>query len=154
MKKPLVVCVGNRLVGDDAAGPHVFDALTQTNLSDLATLCLLETRGIGLLDELQGQDLLIVVDAVQLGAVPGTLHILRGDALREVGRMPVTSHDIALNEALSVCALLYPERMPGAVLFIGIEGANFNILGASLSREVRAAIPRVVEEIRAACRRA
>jgi hydrogenase maturation protease len=147
MTTVLVVCVGNRLIGDDAVGPIVFDALSKSTLPSSVRLCLLETRGIEVLDELAGEDLLIVIDAVRFSAPPGTIHRMSGDDLRVASRMPVTSHDIALVDALSVCALLYPERMPKEVRFIGIEGERFSILGEPLSEAVEKAVPVVVEEI-------
>lgn len=151
MNRALVVCIGNRLVGDDGFGPQVFDALARESLPPHVHVRLLETRGIALLDELDGPDLLIVVDAVQLGAAPGTLHVLESETLRDVARMPVTSHDIALNEALAVCGVLYPERLPSNVLFIGVEGCDFSLLGAPLSPAVARTIPSVVQKIQTAC---
>ena len=149
MTSVLVVCVGNRLVGDDGVGPAVFDALTDFPLPENVSLTLLETRGIGLLDELDGQSLLAVVDAVRFGTPPGTLHVLNGEELASAARMPVTSHDIALTEALAVGERLFPERMPSEVIFIGVEGKEFSLLGASLSPEVEAAVPRVIETLTA-----
>lgn len=147
MTTALVVCIGNRLVGDDGAGPAVYDVLEKETLPEDVGLELLETRGIALLDDLSAQERLLVVDAVQLGTPPGTLHILNQDTLRDAARMPVTSHDIALTETLAVCAVLYPERMPKEVLFIGIQGRDFNLLGGPLCDEVAQAIPEVVSII-------
>jgi hydrogenase maturation protease len=147
MTRALVVCVGNRLIGDDAVGPIVFDALLKSILSPSVRLCLLETRGIAVLDEFAAEDLLIVIDAVRFGAEAGTIHRMSREDLQAAARMPVTSHDIALADALSVCALLYPERMPKEVRFIGVEGENFNILGAPLSDAIEKAVPIVVEEV-------
>ena len=148
-KRVLVVCIGNRLVGDDGVGPHVFDVLERDGVPDSVSLRLHETRGIALLDDLAGQDLLIAVDAVQLGKPPGTLHIRRGDRLGTGRRMPVTSHDVSLFETLAVCEVLYPEKLPASVLLIGVEGRDFNQLGASLSSAVRNAIPAVVRAVKA-----
>ena len=149
MTSVLVVCIGNRLVGDDGVGPAVFDVLADARLPENVSLMLLETRGIGLLDELDGQSLLAVVDAVRFGTPPGTLHVLNREELSAAVRMPVTSHDIALTEALAVGERLFPERMPSDVLFIGVEGKEFSLLGAPLSPEVAAAVPRVVETLTA-----
>ncbi len=149
MSRSLVVCVGNRLIGDDAAGPVVFDALSESSLPDSVRLCLRETRGIQLLDELAAEDRLIVVDAVRLGAAAGTVHRLNLEELHAAARMPVTSHDIALADALDVGARIYPERMPREVLFLGIEGESFSVLGAPLSPAVEKAIPTVVADVTA-----
>ncbi len=141
----LVVSIGNRLVGDDAVGPVVHDALAETPLPDGVVLKLLGVGGIALLDELDGQEHLIVVDAVRWGTPAGSIHVTSGNPARDNVGMPVTSHDISLNDALVIGEKLYPEKMPKEILFVGIEGRDFDELGSPLSPPVEAAVPKVVD---------
>ena len=147
MKNTLVVCIGNRLVGDDAVGPVIYDKLKEMDLSQGAELKLLGVGGIALLDFLDGQDRLIVVDAVRFGAPSGTLHLFSGETLRTYQGMPVTSHDISLRETIAVGETLYPEKMPMELVFLGIEGESFDELGSPLSPSVAAVVNRAVETV-------
>ncbi len=146
--RSLVVCVGNDLVADDAAGPAVYAALFAQGLPAWASLRLLGVGGLALLDELQGEDLLVAVDAVQLGAPAGTVHVFEFDELPKAGPA-VTSHGIGLREAIEVGRRLYPERMPRRVALVGIEGRCFDGLGEPMSPEVAAAIPKAAARVRA-----
>lgn len=143
----LVVCVGNALVADDAAGPAVHEALLALGLPAATSLRLLGVGGLALLDELGGEELLVAVDAVHLGAPPGTVHEMDFDALPKAGPA-VTSHGIGLREAIEVGRRLYPERMPRRVVLVGIEGRCFDGLGEPMSPAVAAAIPAAAERVR------
>lgn len=139
MTRTLVVCVGNSLVGDDAAGCAVHQRLAAAPLPDGLRLCLLGVGGLRLLDELQGEDVLIAVDAVQLGAPAGTVHVLPWEALPSAGAA-VTGHGVGLRETIEVGRRLYPEAMPGRAFLVGVEGRIFDELGAGLGPEVAASI--------------
>lgn len=135
----LIVCIGNDLVADDGAGPAVFDALSRMSLPPSVRLVNLGLGGIALLDELDGEDSLVVVDAVMLGDPAGTVHVIDWDALPEAGQA-VTAHGIGVREALAVGCRLFPERMPKSVGLVGIEGRCFDGLGEPLSPEVAGAV--------------
>ena len=142
----VIVCVGNSLAGDDAAGCAVHDALTG-RLPPRARLRLLGVGGIALLDDLQGEEFLIVVDAVQLGAVPGTVHVLAWDAIPAAEGAAVSLHGVGIREAGAVGRTLYPEIMPPRVYLVGIEGCRFDRLGEGMTPAVAAAIEEAVDKV-------
>lgn len=144
-KRLLVVCIGNELVADDGAGWAVYRALAELGLPSSVRLAFLGLGGIDLLEELDGEDLLVVIDAVQLGGAPGTVHRLVWGNLPLAPARPVSGHGIGVREALEIGARLYPERVPGDTLLLGIEGRCFDRLGQGLSPEVAKAVPEVVE---------
>ena len=146
-ERVLVACVGNDLVADDAVGCHVFDRLEAARPLDGVRVERLGLGGLGLLDRLRGEELLIVVDAVCFGAEPGTVHVLDWRNLPEARGLPVTSHDIDIREAISIGHALYPERMPRRTVLIGVEGRCFDEVGAGLSPEVEAALDEAVAEV-------
>jgi hydrogenase maturation protease len=150
-KKALVVCIGNALVGDDAFGPKVYETLIERGLPDDVDARLLGLGGIGLIDEMDGEDTLVVVDAVIFGTAPGTLHVVNWPDLKGAGGMPVTSHDVGLSEVMAVCARLFPERMPGKVILVGVEGRCFNQVGAPLTPAVCKAVPKAAEAVLSKC---
>ena len=144
----MIVCIGNSLAGDDAAGGAVFEALTKEGLGHREKVFLLGTGGIQLLDLLEADDLLVIVDAVQLGQPPGTIHVLDWDRLPRPGGAAVTPHGLGVREVIELGRILYNERMPREVVLVGVEGRNFSELGAPLSGEVAAAIPEAVAEVK------
>ncbi len=139
MVSALVVCIGNDLVADDGAG-HAVHRLLAARLPAVGMrLALLGLGGMSLVDQLQGEEHLIVVDAVQLGAPAGTIHVLDWAALPASG-CQFSCHGIGVREAIEVSRKLYPEMTPQTVHLVGIEGRCFDQLGEGLSDEVAAAV--------------
>ena len=147
MATALILCIGNDLVADDGAGKAVYDHLIKSRLPEGTRLSFLGLGGIDLLEEINGEDLLVVVDAVQLGAVPGTVHVLGWDDLPFMEPRPVSGHGIGVREAIEVGRRLYPGKTPRRIHLVGIEGLIFNQLGQGLTPEVAAAVPRAVAEV-------
>jgi len=150
MIKPaaLVVCIGNELVADDAVGYHIYRQLQpQAVLADMR----LEYCGVGgvaLLELLTGEEmLLIVVDAVQLGAPTGTLHRIPWEQLPGQAEHAVSAHGIGLKDTIAIGRALYPERIPERIVLIGVEGCCFDELGGEMTPEVTAAIPAAIRAI-------
>ena len=96
----------------------------------------------------------VVVDTVA-GIIPGTIVvrsleeiIAAARARAGAGRTPAlrSSHELPLEEALALAALLRPAPPRGT--FVGVGGARFD-LGADLTPAVRAALPTVAAAIAA-----
>ena len=142
----VIACVGNSLAGDDAAGCAVYEVLAGRHLPPGSQLLLLGVGGIALLDELGGEECLIVVDAVQLGAAPGTVHVLAWDALPEAGAA-VSLHGLGIREVVEIGRRLYPEIMPQRIFLVGIEGRCFDRLGEGMRPAVAAAIDKAAKTV-------
>ena len=125
----------------------VYAELEQSRLPAGTRLCYLGLGGIDLLEELEGEERLIVVDAVQLGSVPGTVHILDWEGLPYMEPRPVSGHGIGIREAIEVGRRLYPENSPEHIHLVGIEGRCFDQLGQGLTAEVAAAVPVAVAAV-------
>jgi hydrogenase maturation protease len=147
MGTALVVCIGNELVADDGVGHAVYKALIERELPPGTRLRLLGLGGMDLLEEIDGEDLLVVVDAVQFGAAPGTIHLYNWEQLPFLQTQPVSGHGIGIREAIEVCRRLYPKKLPQHVYLLGIEGKCFNEMGVGLSAEVAAAVNGAVMKI-------
>jgi len=133
----LVVGVGNLLLGDDAAGLAVLAELeSRRRVWDKAVEFLDGgTQGLGLLDRIAGHRALLILDAVKLGAAPGTVHVLpnwNGAAARAT-----TAHESNVAELLQASALL--GELPPRVTIVGIEPERVET-GIGLSAAVRAAV--------------
>lgn len=138
--RSLIVCLGNELVGDDGAGLAVHDALAGRSLPEDVRLVRMGLGGLELLRELDGEELLVVVDAVALGGPPGTIHVREGASLPGAARAAVSAHGIGTAEALAVGRLLEPDRVPRRVVLVGIEGRRFDELGTGLTPDVASAV--------------
>lgn len=145
--KSLVICIGNDLVADDGVGSKIHQQLLEKNLSPSVRLLFLGLGGLDLIEQMEGEENLIVVDAVQFGVDAGTVHNIAWKDLPHMDHRPVSGHGIGVREALDICKRLYPERMPKKCSLIGIEGSCFNELGGSLSPAVASSVPKAIKEI-------
>ena len=134
MSRVLVACVGNVLRGDDGFGRAVAERLV---LPGGAQVVETGIGGIALLQELlDGCDGLVLVDAVDRGAAPGTVfHITPevGDA-EHVADVHLANPERVLTMAKSMGAL------PGRVAIVGCQPAEVDELGEGLSPEVERAV--------------
>lgn len=147
MSRVLVACVGNVLRRDDGFGPAVADRLH--DLPPGAEVVETGIGGVALLQELTaGWDGLVIVDAVDRGAEPGTVFVLEpqvGEA-RHVPDVHLASPDRVLSMAKGMGCL--PER----VLLVGCQPADADELGETLSvpveRALDVAVARIQEIVR------
>ena len=142
-----VVCIGNSLVADDAAGCAVHEQLETHALSSDVHLHHLGVGGMNLLDILDGEAYLIVVDAANFGKPPGTIHVREWDELPGRTVQPVSAHGIGIRDVIETGRAIFPERMPRNVLLIGIEGRCFDSFVTQMSPEVQLGVTRAVDEV-------
>jgi len=134
-----VVCLGNPLAGDDAAGSLVAEELARMGWRDVE-VCGSELSPV--LSRLEEIETLVVVDAVDWGAPPGEFFVRKLDEVEDLsGRI---SHGI------SPLALLMVFReatgKPEEVYVVGIQPLRVE-LGEPPSEEVRRSAKRVASEI-------
>ena len=145
VRKILIQCLGNRLRGDDAAGPRVAELLRTTGLPDDIEIREHWGEAGDLMDHWQGAELVILVDAARSDAAPGTLHSFdAGDAPMPRGLFHSSTHRFGVAEAVELARVL--GRLPGQVRLYAIEGRSF-ALGADLSPEVQDAARLLAERI-------
>ncbi len=149
----LVLAVGNELSGDDGLGVHALRALhLPENLAALPPdVELVEggTAGLALLPAISGARALVIIDAVDVGAEPGSVHVLSGsDLYANLVRLSV--HQVGTSDLLAAARLagMLPER----VVLVGVQPATI-AAGLDLSPAVAAALPAVVEAVRDRCHR-
>jgi hydrogenase maturation protease len=146
MTQRVVVCVGNSLRGDDAAGLAVAARL-RGRLPAGVALVECEQEPTRLLDAWAGAGAAVVVDACASGAPPGTVH--RFDASSEPLPARVfrsSTHAFGVGDAIELARAL--RRLPAHVVVYGIEGAGFES-GSAISPAVEAAVERAAEAIEA-----
>ena len=139
----IVACVGNVLRGDDGFGCEV-----AARLRDLPPGAEVIESGIGgmaIVQELMaGCDGLIVVDAVDRDAPPGTLFLIEPD----IGE-PAAVADIHLANPDAVLALAKGLGcLPARVLLVGCQQGDVDELRRGLTPAVAGAVDAAVERVR------
>jgi hydrogenase maturation protease len=153
-EKVLIAGMGNVLRGDDAFGIHVVQALTRfRGLPAGVQVYEAGIAGIPLVQELmRGFDAMIVVDAVDRAAAPGTLFVLEPAEPQADEIAPARVHQslvdahyadpskvLLLARALKVC--------PPRVLIVGCQPAFVEEAFEGMHPAVERAVPLAVERI-------
>ncbi len=139
----LLLGIGNVLLSDDGAGIHVLRALdavrAEGGLAPSVTLRDGGTIGLALLGEIEQAEALIAVDAMQMGAAPGTVRAFVGSEMdRQLGGTKRSAHEVALADLLAAAHLAgwAPERR--ALVAIQPDSTDW---GLEPTAAVKAAIP-------------
>ena len=147
MTGSVVIGLGNPILGDDAVGLHVAQAL-KTELAGVAGVVIKELHagGMRVMDAIAGFERAVIVDAMCTGALrPGSVRRLEVDQLGQARNLAST-HDTNLPTALALGRML-GLRMPSAVTIFGIEALEVETFGEVLSADVRRAVPEAVRLI-------
>jgi hydrogenase maturation protease len=150
MASPLVLGVGNYLLGDEGVGVHAARQLQEEGLPPGVTVLDGGTGGFHLLALFQEHDPLILIDATMDGAPAGTVRLLQPKFASDFPRT-LSAHDIGLLDLLESAALLGP--LPTLYL-ITVSIDQIQSMSIDLSPPVKAAIPeavRAAREILATC---
>lgn len=118
----VVLGLGNILQGDDGAGVYTIERLqSRQNTPNNVELVDGGTLSFTLLDIVEDRDALIVIDAMQLDAEPGTTEVYIDDELDEFLAAPMQRnvHDLNLGDLLRMCALR--GTLPRHRALIGIQ---------------------------------
>lgn len=106
-----VLALGNELMGDDGFGPAVLELLSGEAATGQALppgVALIEGGVLGpkLMPYFQDSDAVIVIDAVDAGAKPGSLFRFTADEMVLQSAAPVSAHELALPHVLEMTRLL------------------------------------------------
>ena len=139
-----VIGVGNLYRGDDAVGRIVAQCLKR-EATDRVTIIEKDCDGAALMECWEGADMVILIDAVHSGALPGTIYRLDAQAQP----IPATyfhysSHAFGVAEAVELSRTL--NQLPPRFIIYGIEGKYFEP-GDGLTGEVTKAAQDVLEQI-------
>jgi hydrogenase maturation protease len=147
VKKAVIIGLGNPVLSDDSVGIRVArqlgEQLGETGLVDVKEAY---AGGLRLLDALTGYERATIVDAMHTKEnIPGRIHRLTPENVHTTWNS-VSVHDMSLSTALEMGALLNLP-LPSHIDIWGIEGADLDSFGESLTPEVSQAVPIVVDAI-------
>ena len=146
MSGTLVLGIGNRLGGDDAAGTHVVDMINRRRHRAKA-LFPPEIMAIdaGAAPESytsvirqRRPDLLILVDAADMGLPPGALRTI---APEKISVVSFSTHHMPLSMFIA-----YVKEFCGKVLLVGVQPERTEA-GSGISKAVRKSVKKLAEVI-------
>ncbi len=120
--KNRIICIGNRLLPEDAAGSAVFDYLQRIGVPENIDVIEGGTAGLNLLPLLEQGGRIVFIDAVSGFTDEGDIIVLDQAALTQSDCNPSFGHDIGLPFVLSVLPRVCDGHMPEKIFIVGLEG--------------------------------
>lgn len=146
MKPVLVLGIGNILLRDEGIGVRVVEAMRSMPLPADVELVDGGTGGADLLDLIADRKKIIVIDAMNSGDAAGSIRRLAPDDLARHDRPALSLHEFGLLETLRMAR--HMGCAPREVVVIGVRPETIDS-GLELSAPVAAAIPRIIQAVRA-----
>jgi hydrogenase maturation protease len=146
--RTVVLGVGNTLLADEGAGIHVINRLQSnggwnddTEFVDGGTL------SFTLAQTIEDANRLIVIDAAELGAAPGTVRVYEGEAMDAFlgGNRKRSVHEVGLLDLMAIALLA--GRLPARRALIAIQPAMVD-WSEQPSERVASAIPEACDAAR------
>lgn len=142
----LVLGLGNVFRGDDGVGRVIARRLRELTLPGV-TVREESGEGAALVDAWKDAGAVILVDAVQSGGAPGTIHRLDAtDTPVPLRFFHYSTHAFSVAEAVELARAL--DQLPSRLILYGIEGHDFTA-GEQLSPKVAAALDELLARVRA-----
>ena len=145
----VVIGLGNPLMGDDGLGLAVLEYL-RTAYAFPPEVELVDggTWGMNLLPVIEDADELILVDAIDTGAAPGTFTRLEHARLPRYLATKISPHQVDLRDVLALAELR--GTLPADTVALGLQPASVelrNSLSAVLRSRVEELADQVVQEL-------
>ncbi|OUD13845.1 hydrogenase maturation protease [Thioflexithrix psekupsensis] len=137
--KTLILGIGNILLSDEGVGIHLLRDMEKNYNLPHVTWLDGGTLSFTLAPEIENHEALLVLDAAQLNAPPGSLRRYVGAEMdRFLNTHQRGVHEVGLMDVLTIVTLT--ERLPRYRALIGIQAENLT-WGEELSPAVAAALP-------------
>ena len=141
----IILGLGNPLRGDDGVGPAVIEWLNQQDLPDGVEAIDGGTSGLNIVSILMGRERAIIVDAANVGQVPGRWVRFAPDVAQlKDNDATLSLHSAGLGEALALGAAL--DVLPRTIIIYGVQPQNLD-WSLQMSDEARAAVIEVGQAV-------
>ena len=140
----LILGIGNILWADEGFGIRAVEALhAKYSFTNDVRVIDGGTQGIFLLPWVRSAKRLLIFDAVDFDLEPGTLKLIRGDAVpRFMGPKKMSMHQTGFQEVLASADLA--GELPEELALIGVQPELFDDYGGSLRDCVRSVVPAAI----------
>lgn len=141
----LVLALGNPLMGDDGFGLAVLAELRRNNVGR-GSLILMDGGiwGLTLLPAIEAAHRVILIDAINIGAAPGSLVRLERNELPRYFSHKLSPHQVDLREVLALAELR--GTLPPEIVALGVQPSSVTFR-MSLSPVVRSAVRLVTDVV-------
>lgn len=145
-KYPVVVLgIGNILWADEGFGVRAVEAFNEAWKCPEDVLVLDGgTLGFYLSEYIESCSKIIIFDACEFNELPGTCKVLKKEDINPWLNTKMSAHQEGLNDLFAVAKLL--GRYPDEIVVLGCQPGDLEDYGGSLTPEVSAAVPGMVEE--------
>lgn len=145
VKHTLILGLGNPLLGDEGIGVRVAEELDKLELPAGVTVLEGGTAGVNLINLMEGYQRVIIVDAADMGRVPGSVfRFTPSEARFKTAPTLLSPHQIGFGEVLALAEAL--ELGPPEVVIIGVQPSRIES-GTGLSSELKKTIPQIIRII-------
>ena len=149
--KTVVVGLGNPLMGDDGLGIAVLEILRDRwEFEPEVELLDGGTWGMNLLHLIESAERVLLLDAINVGAAPGTTVVLERDELPRLFSMKLSPHQIDMREVLALAELR--GALPEQIAAIGLQPERVEMsteLSPTLSGHMDVVLEKVTERLTA-----
>jgi len=143
--RTLILGVGNILLGDEGVGIHAIRELEETALPPHVDLIDGGTAGLDLLDLMRGYERVIIIDAVEAGAEPGTIfRFTPEEVASQPQALPLSLHQAEILEVLQLAAFVGRPLPPIVIYGIQPEVMDWS---TELSSALRASMAKLVDAV-------
>lgn len=143
----LILGIGNILWADEGFGVRVVRSLQQGYDFPLE-VSLLDggTQGLGLVPYVQEADVLVIADAVDFHAEPGSLLEAVDDAVPQyLSAGKLSLHQVSFQEVLALCQLM--GTGPQRLYLVGVQPVQLDDYGGSLTPAVKAQLTPAIDKV-------
>lgn len=145
MKKTLILGIGNILCGDDGIGSYIATYLNTSDIEFPPEVEIIDggTAGFNLLPLMKGREKIIIIDAISVIDIPGSIYHFTPSNLKE-NRSETSLHQVGISEVIRTLKLMgeTPE-----IEIIGIVPENLTEITMDISDSVKKAVPNAVKQI-------
>lgn len=146
-KETIIIGLGNPILSDDSVGIRAARSLDNVQeVREVADVQEVYAGGLRLLDVLAGYKRAVIIDAMQTGAVPGTVRRFDIFDLPKTRNLSST-HDSDLLTALETGRKLGMELSEDIIIF-GIEAVEVEKFGEKLTSEVERGMEEAIKQIK------
>jgi hydrogenase maturation protease len=145
-KRILLLGLGNLLLGDEGIGIHVVRQLQGVPLPPEVEVIDGGTGGFDLLAHCRGKRKIIIVDAMNIAAEPGSVFRFTPEDLPETWRPAFSAHESGVYELLHFCKALVP---PPEVTIYGVAPQETQRMSMQLSEMLARRLDEIVALIAA-----
>ncbi|MDP3298157.1 MAG: HyaD/HybD family hydrogenase maturation endopeptidase [Thermodesulfovibrionia bacterium] len=140
-----ILGIGNILLSDEGIGVHAINKLKdEYEFPEYVRLIDGGTMGLDLLPFFEGNDKVLIIDAVNFRKEPGIIDIIEGDKIPAFLTSKLSVHQIGLPDMLFAARLM--GITPTEMCLIGIQPKSMES-GIDLSEEINARMETLLERV-------